>query len=61
MIELRAAVMLIALVSATVFPDSCTVTSVTLNSPARGAMAALPELPSTLSGDAAFRGVTGSV
>ncbi len=59
-IELRAAARLIASVSATVFPDSCTVTSVTLKAPDRGASAALPPLPSRFSGDAVFIGVTGS-
>lgn len=59
MIELRAAVMLIASVSATVFPDSCTVTSVTLKVPERGAMAASPPASSRPSGDAVFSGVTG--
>ncbi|BBE23311.1 hypothetical protein MN0502_21940 [Arthrobacter sp. MN05-02] len=58
-IELRAAVMLIASVSATVFPDSCTVTRVTLKSPLRGAIAAVPALPSRPKGDADFIGVTG--
>lgn len=40
MIELRAAVMLMASVSALVLPRSCTVTRVTLNVPLRGAVAA---------------------